>query len=110
MGEITDEKIKEPRAAAVARLAANHYARITWRQPGRSVDKEDGKSKASGGFVYLLKIIFRALGIKASVELHAKRAAHEFKQPSALSPFGEQFPHEDRLRQNMDSDERKLDK
>ena len=80
--------IADTRPTAVAKVAAAQYYRVTRRVPSRTVE---GKS-TRGLFVEFLSAIFAALGITASVDAHAREAAHWWKTHDPLELIHEKGP------------------
>jgi len=66
----------DSRPLEIAKVAARHFHRITGEDPGRIVEVGD---KPRGWFPSFLTGVFAAIGIKASVDHHAKQAAHWWK-------------------------------
>jgi len=66
----------DSRPLEIAKVAARHFHRITGEDPGRIVEAGD---KARGWFPNFLTDVFAAIGIKASVDHHAKQVAHWWK-------------------------------
>ena len=64
-------------AASIAHVAGSLYRRVTGKAPGRSRNHDNGRAS---GFIPFLAAIFRALGIKASADNHAKAVARSHRR------------------------------
>jgi hypothetical protein len=71
------------RASEIAEAAADDFYHLTGRAPGRTIDREDRKSKVSGGFIFFLEELFRVLGVVASADHYGKEAARVWKNKHA---------------------------